>query len=49
VPIAPAAIFPYLPHQHLIHATRKASPMRAEIEAVADDIRKSLALLRRHL
>jgi hypothetical protein len=26
-----------------------SKPMRAEIQAVADDIKKSLALLRRHL
>jgi hypothetical protein len=29
--------------------TERSKPMRAEIQAVADDIRKSLALLRRHL
>jgi len=28
---------------------RKAHAMRAETQAVVDDIRKSLALLRRHL
>jgi hypothetical protein len=27
----------------------KDKPMRAEIQAVADDIKRSLALLRRHL
>jgi hypothetical protein len=29
--------------------TEGSKPMRAEIQAVADDIKKSLALLRRHL
>jgi len=29
--------------------TYRSKPMRAEIQAVADDIKKSLALLRRHL
>jgi hypothetical protein len=29
--------------------TYRSKPMRAEIQAVADDIERSLALLRRHL
>jgi hypothetical protein len=40
--------FPYLAADRYLKRKGKEA-MRAEIEAAADDVRKSLALLRRHL
>jgi hypothetical protein len=47
-PIESAPDFPYLAADRYLKAKGKEA-MRAEIEAAADDVRKSLALLRRHL
>jgi len=46
--VAPAAASRYIPPTGIVFLQR-ALPMRAEIQAVVDEIKQSIGLLRRHL
>jgi len=45
-PLAPGRPSPY---EQVLYPATKGTHMRAEIESMADEIKQSMALLRRHL